>query len=99
MSSEIGLETLDPKRVKESLRRLGAARSKTFGTNGHRFFLNPPLAEADVLGFEQRHHIRLPVDYRGFLTAIARCTFSIQTSFVRDKIEDSILRPSRSKAS
>ena len=70
MSSEIGLETLDPKRVKESLRRLGAARSKTFGTNGHRFFLNPPLAEADVLGFEQRHHIRLPVDYRGFLTAI-----------------------------
>jgi hypothetical protein len=64
------LDTLDPERVKESIRRLGAAQSRIFGANGHHFLLNPPLAEADVLGFEQRHHIRLPVDYRGFLTAI-----------------------------
>lgn len=64
------MDTLDPKRVKESMRLLGATQSRIFGANGHHFLLNPPLAEADVLGFEQRHRIRLPPDYRGFLTAI-----------------------------
>jgi hypothetical protein len=39
------------------------------------------------------------INQRGFLIAVARCTCAIQISVVRDRIEDSILRPSRSNAS
>jgi hypothetical protein len=70
VSPEVGLDTLDPTRVRESLSHLGAAQTKIFGANGHRFLLDSPLAETDVVAFEQRHNIRLPADYRGFLTSI-----------------------------
>jgi SMI1 / KNR4 family (SUKH-1) len=64
------LVTLDAKRVRESLQRLCAVKMDIFGAIGHRFLLNPTLTEADVSAFEQRHKVRLPADYRHFITAI-----------------------------
>lgn len=65
------MATLDATYVKESLQRLSAAQPDIFGAKfGHRFLLNLPLAEADVATFERRHDVRLPADYRHFLTAV-----------------------------
>jgi hypothetical protein len=43
---------------------------KHFGALGHRYRLNAQLSESEVTAFEQRHGIRLPEDYRGFLIRI-----------------------------
>lgn len=37
---------------------------------GHQYHLNPPIAEADVAEFETAHGLRLPPEYRMFLTEI-----------------------------
>ncbi|MGC5054392.1 SMI1/KNR4 family protein [Micromonospora sp. DT48] len=41
-----------------------------FGADSHRFRLGPVLPEGEVVGFEKRHGVRLPPDYRGFITTI-----------------------------
>ncbi|HXX18560.1 MAG TPA: SMI1/KNR4 family protein [Candidatus Acidoferrum sp.] len=64
------MATLDRSYVKESLRQLAAGRTKTFGAVEHKFLLNPPVAEADLVAFELKHHIHLPADYRHFLREI-----------------------------
>jgi hypothetical protein len=64
------LARLDGKHVTTSLRRLAAAKADVFGVIGHHFVLNPPLTEAEVVAFEQGHQVRLPPDYRHFLTSI-----------------------------
>jgi len=56
--------------VRDSLRRLARAKPKVFGAEGHRFILNEPLSEQDVLTFEKEHGIRLPQDYRDFITRL-----------------------------
>jgi len=61
---------LDVEWVLESLRYLARARAKTFGANGHHFLMNSVLAEPVVGAFEQANDIRLPADYRHFLTTI-----------------------------
>ena len=61
---------LDARWVRESLDRLARAKANIFGANGHHFLLNAALKEAEVASFEQRHGIRLPDDYRQFLTTI-----------------------------
>ncbi|KAB8145828.1 SMI1/KNR4 family protein [Chloroflexia bacterium SDU3-3] len=43
---------------------------RVFGSQRHRYLLNPVLPEADALAFEQQHGIRLPEGYRRFLTEI-----------------------------
>jgi hypothetical protein len=53
--------------------KLDTARSKgceCFGSESHRFRLNPPLPESEVSAFEEKHRIRLPADYRSFLVTI-----------------------------
>jgi hypothetical protein len=64
------LATLDATRIRESLRRLAAVKMDIFGASGHHFLLNSPSAEADVYGFEEQHRVRLPAEYRQFLTAV-----------------------------
>lgn len=41
-----------------------------FGSNGHDYALNPPLAEADLAAFERDAGVALPTDYRTFITKI-----------------------------
>ncbi len=40
----------------------------SFGSNTHKFRLNPPITETAVQKFERKHRIDLPEDYRAFLT-------------------------------
>jgi hypothetical protein len=58
--------------IRDGLRRLRESRQtlKVFGAETHRFQVHPPLAEAAVRQFEDRHGIQLPPDYRGFLIHI-----------------------------
>ncbi|MFY1693356.1 SMI1/KNR4 family protein [Plantactinospora sp. WMMB782] len=41
-----------------------------FGADVHRFRIGPPLSEDAVAGFEERHGVRLPADYRGFIRTV-----------------------------
>jgi hypothetical protein len=43
---------------------------KNFGSGAHRYELNRPLPQADIEAFESEHNIRLPEDYRFFITEI-----------------------------
>lgn len=56
--------------VRNALKRLRDANATAFGSDDHGFLLNPTLAESDVVTFEHRHNIQLPIDYRHFLTSI-----------------------------
>ncbi|MFM7405668.1 MAG: SMI1/KNR4 family protein [Cuspidothrix sp.] len=38
-----------------------------FGSQKHKYYLNPCLTAAEIIAFEQRHQITLPEDYRNFL--------------------------------
>jgi hypothetical protein len=49
-----------------AVRRGGYA---SFGSEKHRFKLNPPLAEATIAAVEKQHTVQLPNDYRLFLAA------------------------------
>lgn len=57
-------------RIKDALMQLLRAQPDVFGADAHHFRLNPRLPEADVLKFERRYNVRLPEDYRRFLTFI-----------------------------
>ena len=37
------------------------------GSDSHRYKLNEPLSESEVVAFERKHNIRLPEEYRQFL--------------------------------
>jgi len=39
----------------------------SFGADSHRFKLNSPIREAEIVKFERHHNINLPPDYRLFL--------------------------------
>ncbi|WP_049580576.1 SMI1/KNR4 family protein [Streptomyces sp. SBT349] len=41
-----------------------------FGAARHRYRLGEPLAEAEVVAFEERQGVRLPESYRSFLTEV-----------------------------
>jgi hypothetical protein len=58
--------------IPDALRRLREADPppQVFGAGLHRFALNPRLPEAEVAAFERAHGIRLPEDYRRFLTEV-----------------------------
>ena len=55
----------------EQIKRLAKMRPKVFGADGHRWRWNPPLPETKVVSFEREHGIRLPEEYRSFITTIA----------------------------
>lgn len=47
-------------------------RSQCVGESRHRFRLEPPLPDSEVAAFEARHGIRLPEEYREFITLLGR---------------------------
>lgn len=70
MALNSGMPGFDATFIRDALRRLRSARPNIFGAASHEFALNAALSEADVLRFEQQHAIRLPADYRHFLTEL-----------------------------
>jgi len=62
----------DPGHIVRVIERLRAKDGtlRIFGANGHRYRLNAPIPERDISHFESSHHIRLPNDYRQFLTEV-----------------------------
>src|SRR5262245_59586756 len=54
------------------LHRLRAADTglRVFGSEQHRYRLGPVLSEAELVAFERDNAIRLPEDYRRFLSAV-----------------------------
>ena len=54
--------------------RIGYVRGRAdavFGANGHHFEVLPPLGDGDLAEAEAQFGVRLPEDYRGFLTAVS----------------------------
>jgi len=43
---------------------------KVFGSGAHRYELNPPLPVSEIEAFESQYKVRLPEDYRRFITGI-----------------------------
>jgi len=58
--------------IREGLERLRTAKRppEVFGAESHGFILNRRLSETVVRKFETKHRIRLPEDYRRFLTEL-----------------------------
>lgn len=61
----------DLERLRDKLRRLLAGTTSVFSAGAPNRILARPLPEPAALEFEARHGVRLPADYRAFLTHIA----------------------------
>jgi len=64
--------SLDKVAVLDALRALDRLdrERKVFGSQGHGYRLNPPVTEAVINAFENKHRLRLPEDYLYFMTQI-----------------------------
>ena len=61
---------LDTSRIKRSLGLLRAAHAPVLGAASHQFLLNPTLGDAEVQSFERQHRLKLPAEYRHFVTTV-----------------------------
>ena len=59
-------------RIQQKLSQAKAADKdlQVFGASSHKYHLNPPLTEAEVLVFEKKYGVRLPECYRAFMLTI-----------------------------
>jgi hypothetical protein len=63
---------MDKATILSALRMLERAdpKRKLFGSNGHQYRLNPPIAIATVEKIEKTHKVSLPEEYKYFVTVV-----------------------------
>ena len=59
-------------RIQQKLAQAKAADKdlEVFGAKGHKYHLNPPVSEAEVLAFEEKYGVQLPECYRAFMLTV-----------------------------
>ena len=59
-------------RIQQKLAQAKAADKdlQVFGASSHKYHLNPPVSEAEVLAFEKKYGVQLPECYRAFVQTI-----------------------------
>ena len=59
-------------RIQQKLVQAKAADKdlEVFGAKGHKYHLNPPVSEAEVLAFEEKYGVQLPECYRAFMLTV-----------------------------
>ena len=59
-------------RIQQKLAQAKAADKdlQVFGADAHKYHLNPPVSEAEVLAFEKKYGVQLPECYRAFMLTV-----------------------------